>query len=117
MKALGHRVDISINDISAEHVSRVRIRIAEEIGKADGRKRVLVLEGTLVEFHYYYMGKWSMMDCDGSRGMSKAAWSLTSPVNFRLRLGGKKARLRSAFSTQPCYAIFRLYSQMRTAID
>ena len=45
------RVNIAINDISAEHVSRVGVRIAEEVSKGDRWKREVVIEVVLIELH------------------------------------------------------------------
>ena len=51
-QALGKRVKVTIDHIGGEHVSGVRIRVAEEVGETDGWKWIFILEGVLIELHH-----------------------------------------------------------------
>lgn len=51
VQTLGFRIYITIDDIGAEHVSRVRVRVSQEIGQSDSGKRVIVVEIALIELH------------------------------------------------------------------
>ena len=46
------RVERALNHVCREHVFRVRIRIAEEVGQTDGREGVIVGVGAGVEFDH-----------------------------------------------------------------
>ncbi len=43
---------MTINDISGEHVSSVRIGVAEEVGEAHGGKRVIIVERAFIELDH-----------------------------------------------------------------
>ena len=51
MQSIRFRVNISINNISAEHVPGVWIRVSKEIRECDSREGIVIIELTLVEFH------------------------------------------------------------------
>lgn len=46
---------MTIDDISTEHVSGVRVGIAQKVGKAHGRKRIAVTEGVFVKLDHSRM--------------------------------------------------------------
>lgn len=43
---------MTVDDISREHVSRVGVGVAEEVGKAHGWERVVIIEGAFVELDH-----------------------------------------------------------------
>ena len=49
---LRRRVEMAINDIGGEHVSGVRVRIAEEICKTNGWERIFIIEGIFVKLDH-----------------------------------------------------------------
>lgn len=51
MKALSLRIDITIDDIGGEDMAGVRIRITQEVGEGNSRKRIVVGEIVLKELH------------------------------------------------------------------
>jgi hypothetical protein len=51
MKTLGVGIDVAINHVGGEDMAGVRVGIAEEVGERDSRKRVVVGEFVLEEFH------------------------------------------------------------------
>lgn len=76
MELLRNWVKGAIDDIGGEHVSRVRIGIAEEICKAHGWKRVVIIEKIFVEFHH---------DLDDGLGIVECPW-IDEAINLRQRL-------------------------------
>lgn len=59
---------MAVDDIRGEHVSCVRVRVTEKVGKAHGWQRVVIVERAFVEFDhdlddYLMMGdySWQMM--------------------------------------------------------
>lgn len=55
---------MAVDDIGGEHVSCVRVRVTEKVGKAHGWQRVVIVERAFVEFdhdldNYLIMGDYS----------------------------------------------------------
>lgn len=51
-ESLGDGVKILVDDVGRQDVGCVRIRVAKEVGEADGGKGVIVVEGVLVELDH-----------------------------------------------------------------
>ena len=46
------RIDIAVDDVGRKDMSRVWIRVSEEVCQCDGGKSVLIAEVALVELHH-----------------------------------------------------------------
>jgi len=51
VKSFRRRIDISVNDISAQDMFRVWVGVTKEVGKRDCRERVVVIRSVLKKLH------------------------------------------------------------------
>ena len=87
MKSLCHWVECTVDDIGREHVSRVWIRIAEEIGEGHGWKGVVIVEEAFVKLDH------DLKNCPEAE---ESPWADEARVGYKTALkASAKAALKS----------------------
>ena len=96
MELLRNRVKGAIDDIGGEHVRRIRIGIAQEICKAHGWKRVVIIEEAFVELHHDLNDGLGLRECPWIDEASNQS-TTTAKVRNSVKAGSRK--LQTPLST------------------